>query len=103
MRGIGDRTLAELLNLSSNLPLDKQGLLAKTPRQILTLGTRAVRRLNNQMQAKSQCIDLVLAGKEVPANVTNCKHHQGNRKEWLYRPVGAESQPYIYLPARLMP
>jgi len=103
LRREGDITLAELLNLSSNLPLDKQGLLAKTPRQILTLGIRAVHRLNNQMQAKSQCIDLVLAGKDVPSNVVDCRHHSGTSKEWNYRPLGAESQPYIYLPAWLMP
>jgi hypothetical protein len=103
MRGLGNRNLAELLKLSSNLPLDKEGLLAKTPRQILTLGRRAVRRLNNKMQAKSQCIDLVLAGKDVPSTIAACKYHRGTRKEWRYRPVGAESQPYIYLPARLMP
>jgi hypothetical protein len=103
MRGLGESTLAELLKLSSNLPLDKQGLLAKTPRQILTLGRRAVRRLNNHMQAKSECIDLVLAGKDVPSTIATCKFHRGTHKEWRYSPVGTESQPYIYLPTRLMP
>jgi hypothetical protein len=98
-----ESTLAELLKLSSHLPLDKQGLLAKTPRQILALGRIAVRRLKNQMLAKSQCIELVLAGKDVPSTIAACKFHRGTRKEWRYRPVGAESQPYIYLPARLMP
>jgi hypothetical protein len=118
MRGLGESTLAELLKLSSNLPLDKQGLLAKTPHQILAPGRIILLRLNNKMQAKSQCIDclinnkmqaksqcidLVLAGRDVPSNVANCKHYKGKRKEWLYRPVGAESQAYIYLPTRLMP